>query len=72
MQIMKHERTLEFFAATIWKSPGFETNDLGYIREADQIFNFIWAGYSQWDPKWIYRRYNINSDVYSVNNFGGD
>jgi len=32
----------------------------------------FWVGYNQWEPKWIYRRYNINMDVYSVWNFGGD
>ena len=72
MQIMKQNGHWNFLASTIWKSPGFEINDIGYIREADQVFNLIWAGYSQWDPKWIYRRYNINSDIYAVNNFGGD
>jgi hypothetical protein len=72
MQIMKQNGHWNFLASTIWKSPGFEINDIGYIREADQVFNLIWGGYSQWDPKWIYRRYNINSDIYTINNFGGD
>jgi hypothetical protein len=72
MQIMKMNGHWNFLGATIWKTPGFETNDLGYVREADQILNLLWTGYSQWDPKWIYRRYNINADFYFVNNFGGD
>ena len=63
---------MEFYCFNIWKSPGFEINDIGYIREADQFFNILWTGYNQWDPKWIYRRYNINFDVYAINNFGGD
>ncbi|MBK9392072.1 MAG: hypothetical protein IPN68_18495 [Bacteroidetes bacterium] len=50
----------------------FETNDLGFIREADQLLNLVWAGYNQWEPKGIYRRYNINGDVYTVHNFGGE
>ena len=58
--------------ATLWKTPGFETNDLGYLREADQILTLLWAGYNQWEPNWIYRSYSINSDYYFVNNFGGD
>jgi hypothetical protein len=72
MQLMKLNGHWNFLGAVIWKSPGFETNDLGYIRVADQVLSILWAGYSQWDPKWIYRRYNINSDLYIVNNFGGD
>lgn len=72
MQIMKMDGHWNFMGATIWKSPGFETNDLGYIREADQILSLLWAGYSEWEPKGIYRRYNINGDIYTINNFGGD
>ncbi len=72
MQIMKMNGHLFLLGAVSWKTPGFETNDLGYLREADQILSAIVAGYSQWEPKWIYRNYNFNGDVYMVNNFGGD
>jgi hypothetical protein len=72
MQLMKLNGHWNFMSATIWKTPGFETNDLGYIREADQILTVLWTGYNQWEPKWIYRKYNINADIYSVYNFGGD
>jgi hypothetical protein len=72
MQLMKLNGHWNFLGAVIWKTPGFETNDLGYIRQADQIMPILWAGYNQWDPKGIYRSYNINGDIYSVNNFGGD
>jgi hypothetical protein len=72
MQVMKLNGHWNFLGAIIWKTPGFETNDLGYIREADQILSVLWAGYNQWDPKWIYIRYNINFDVYNVFNFGGN
>ncbi|TAL60816.1 MAG: hypothetical protein EPN88_15375, partial [Bacteroidetes bacterium] len=72
MQIMKLNGHWNFLSATLWKTPGFETNDLGYTREADQIISILWTGYNQWEPKGIYRRYNINGDIYSVYNFGGD
>jgi hypothetical protein len=55
----------------LWKSPGFEINDLGYLQQADRIMPIVWAGYNQWEPKGIYRRYNINADVYSIYNYGG-
>jgi len=71
MQIIKLDGHWNFMGAAIWKSPGFETNDLGYLREADQLLSLLWAGYSEWEPKGIYRRYNINGDVYTVHNFGG-
>jgi len=72
MQIMKQNGHWNFLSAAIWKTPGFETNDLGYIREADQILSLLWAGYNVWEPKGIYKRYQINGDFFSVNNFGGD
>ena len=37
-----------------------------------RYLNLFWTGYNQWDPKWIYRRYNLNFDIYSATNFGGE
>lgn len=70
--ISKMNGHLNLMGVAIWKSPGFEINDLGYIREADQFFTALWAGYNQWEPKGIYRRFNINGDVVMVYNFGGE
>jgi len=72
MQIVKLNGHWNLMAATIWKTPGFETNDLGYLREADQVLSVLWAQYSQWEPKGIYRKFSLNSDVYYGWNFGGN
>jgi hypothetical protein len=72
IQIMKLNGHWNFMGATIWKTPGFEINDLGYMREADQVVSVLWAGYNEWEPKGIYRNYNINSDIFTAYNFGGD
>jgi hypothetical protein len=72
MQIQKMNGHLNLLGCVLWRTPGFETNDLGYIQQADEVLTVLWAGYSQWDPKWIYRTFNINGDFYFVNNFGGD
>jgi hypothetical protein len=72
MQIQKLNGHLFLLGAVTWKTPGFETNDLGYLREADQIISVVAAGYNLWEPKWIYRTFNINGDIYIVNNFGGN
>jgi hypothetical protein len=72
LQIMKLNGHLNLMYVTIWKTPGFETNDLGYVREADRLLNILWFGYKEWNPKWIYQKYNLNADIYSVWNFGGD
>lgn len=60
-----------FMAAMLWKSPEFEINDLGYMREADQILSVLYAGYRQWEPKGFYRNFNINVNTYNLWNFGG-
>ena len=72
MQLMKLNGHWNFMLASIWKTPGFETNDMGYIRQADQLLNVLWGGYNQWEPKGIYRRFNINADIYTFHNFGGE
>jgi Domain of unknown function (DUF5916)/Carbohydrate family 9 binding domain-like len=72
MQIMKLNGHLNILGCVKWKTPGFEVNDLGYMQQADQVLSVIWAGYNVWDPKGIYRNWNLNGDLYLVNNFGGD
>jgi hypothetical protein len=71
MQIMKLNGHWNFLGAVLWKTPGFETNDLGYMRVTDQILSVLWAGYSQFNPKGIYKSFNINSDFFQITNFGG-
>jgi hypothetical protein len=72
MQIMKLNGHWNLMYANIWKTPGFEVNDMGYLREADQLLSVLWGSYNEWNPKGIYRNYNISCDVYSFWNFGGD
>jgi hypothetical protein len=72
MQIMKLNGHWNFLGAVLWKTPGFETNDLGYMRVTDQVLSVLWAGYSQFNPKGIYKSFNLNSDFFAINNFGGD
>jgi hypothetical protein len=71
IQLQKLNGHWNFMYATTWKTPGFETNDMGYMRQSDVALTVLWAGYNQWEPKGIYRSYNINGDVYSQMNFGG-
>jgi hypothetical protein len=72
MQIMKQNGHWNFLGAALWKTPGFETNDLGYMRTTDQVLYVLWAGYNQFNPKGIYKSFNLNSDFFSINNFGGN
>lgn len=72
MMIQKMNGHLNVMGTVIWKTPGFEINDMGYLREADQIITLLWAGYNIWEPKSFYRRINFNADVFTFHNFGGD
>ena len=46
VQVGKVGGNWNFVASTIWKSPGFESNDLGYVRKSDEIGQVLWSGYS--------------------------
>jgi hypothetical protein len=72
MQIQKLNGHLNILGCVIWKTPGFEINDLGYMQQADNVLSVLWVGYHQWEPKGIYRNYNINGDLFFVNDFGGN
>jgi hypothetical protein len=72
IQFMKLDGHINLLGSLSWKTPGFELNDLGYMQTADQILGILWASYKEWEPKGIYRNYNINGSIYSVWNFGGD
>ena len=61
-----------FIFASSWKTPGFELNDLGYLRESDRVISVLWAKYTQWNPGKFYRYYDFGGDLYSYHNFGGD
>ncbi len=60
------------YSALTWKSPGFEINDIGYLREADQAFQVFALIYRVWEPKGIYRAYNIGMNQYTMWNFAGE
>ena len=61
-----------FLFMNIWKSPGVEINDLGYMREANTILNVLWTGYNFIEPFSIFRSLRLNNDVYTVYDFGGN
>lgn len=51
-------------------SPGFETNDAGYLRNADEIFQVYWLGYRNYKKWWIVKETSINFNQYSIFDFG--
>jgi len=59
-------------AATAWKSPELELNDVGYMRQADDIFEVFWVGYRFFEPFFIFRNLNLNFNQWTEWNFAGE
>jgi hypothetical protein len=62
----------QYLAAFLWKTPGFEINDMGYQTEADQLLEVFSASYRLYEPKSFYKQININITQYSAWDFAGD
>jgi hypothetical protein len=55
-----------------YKTPGFDVNDVGYLRRADQIQQSGWVQI-RWDtPTKLYRNVRLNFNQWAGWNFGGD
>jgi len=52
------------------RSPGFELNDVGYLRNADQVENAVYFQYRQFDPVGPFRRFNVNFNGWDGRDFG--
>ncbi len=57
--------------ATMWKSPGLELNDIGYLRSTDEIIQVIWAGYKFTKPKGVMRSARLNINQWNAWNYFG-
>ena len=55
-----------------YRSPGFEINDLGFLRRADEIPQFSWIQFRFNTPRRYVRSYVLNFNQYSNHNFDGD
>jgi len=60
-----------FLFMNVFKSPGLEINDMGFMQMADNVLSVLWTGYNFTEPFSIFRRLNLNNDVYLANDFGG-
>ena len=54
-----------------WYSPGFDLNDVGYLRQADLIANQVFLGWSEPTPKGIFRDYSVELSREDHWDFGG-
>jgi hypothetical protein len=55
-----------------YKSPGFDTNDLGFMRRADERSQSNWFQWRNFRPGKYVRTRNFNINQYQGWNFGGD
>ncbi len=62
---------LKYSFVTTWRSPGVELNDVGYLRRANTIFQYIWVGYNTSKPFSIFREISISGNEWAGWDFGG-
>jgi hypothetical protein len=52
------------------RSPGFETNDIGYMREAGFTTGFLYAGYDQSTAQGPFRNWRLNVNAWNGASWG--
>jgi len=63
---------IRFSFVGTYKTPGFEVNDVGYVRRADAVQQSSWVQF-RWDtPTKLYRSFRLNLNQWAGWNFGGD
>jgi hypothetical protein len=55
-----------------YRSPGFEVNDLGFQRQADDINNVLWLGHRRVKPALVFRNYGVNLNLWYRQNFADE
>ncbi len=61
----------EFESSVIYRSPGFEINDIGYMRSTDVIHHGSWVGYYIRKPFGIFEKFFLNNNYWVSMNFDG-
>jgi hypothetical protein len=55
----------------LWYSPGLDLNDLGYLRQADDLANQVLIGWDESVPHRLFRRYSLRLTREDHWDFGG-
>ena len=56
----------------MWRSPGLELNDVGFLRQADRAMQWSWLQYRITNPLSVFRNLSINFNQWWGLNFGGE
>ncbi|MGM0666079.1 MAG: DUF5916 domain-containing protein [Bacteroidota bacterium] len=70
MELGKYGGNWNFMLFSTFRSPGFEINDLGYMRVADDMMHGLWSAYSFNEPRSFYRRIRFNSNWWTKWDYG--
>lgn len=62
----------QFITGVVWRSPGLELNDMGYLRSADRIQHWGHIGFLTEKPAGIFRQIEINGHFWNRWNFAGE
>jgi len=54
-----------------WLSPGFDLNDMGYMRRSDAINQSLWVNYVIWSPFSIFRNMHYSLMEWAGTDFSG-
>lgn len=60
-----------FQSGLTWRSPEFEVNDAGFLRNSDMIHQWVWTQYRKLQPFSIFRSMRVNFNEYLTYDFGG-
>ncbi|MBU1073520.1 carbohydrate binding family 9 domain-containing protein [bacterium] len=64
--------SLMFQTGAAFRSPGFEINDIGYMRRADEINQSTWVGYTRRNPFSIFNYWQLNGNQWLNWDWGGN
>ncbi len=54
------------------RSPGFDSNDLGFMRETDFVSPFVWVAYQHYQPTEHLRSWSVNFNAWTPYSLGGE
>lgn len=61
-----------FATGAVARSPGFDSNDLGFMRETDFAVPFVWVGYNHYQSSGHLQRWSLDFNAWTPYSFGGE
>ncbi len=62
----------QYMSYLTFRSPGLDFNDVGYLKQADEIQQLFWLGYRKFKPFGVFRWASANFTEYITWDFGGE